>query len=237
MSAGLFVTGTDTDSGKTVVAATLVRMLRDQGIRVAGFKPVAAGASVRDGKLRNDDALTLLAAGEPGLDYDDVNPVCFAPAIAPHLAAAEKGEEIGAKPILDAYARLRDHVDVVIAEGAGGWMVPLGGGLDIAGLAGRLRLPVLMVVGLRLGCINHARLTEQAIAASGASLAGWVGSQVDPHFDRLAGNLETLNTLLDAPCLGVLPYLVDGDGTDLTALLDLQRVMAAVGLTVPDRER
>jgi dethiobiotin synthetase len=228
LSRGFFVTGTDTDIGKTVVAASVVRLLRARGIRVGGFKPVAAGAVHEGTELRNDDALTLMAAGEPGLDYADVNPVCLAPAIAPHIAAEEAGQTIQMRDLLAAFARLQQSVDVVIAEGAGGWLVPLGDDFDIAGLARELDLPVLMVVGLRLGCINHARLTERAILDSGVALAGWIGSRVDPGFARCEENVGTLRRLLHSPCLGILPYLADDTPTCPEAL-EADQLLAALG--------
>lgn len=206
MSRGLFVTGTDTGCGKTRVAATLIGLLRAQGLRVAGFKPVAAGAEMHDGFLQNDDALTL--AGASGIDfpYATVNPYCFAPPIAPHLAAAEAGVRIELPVLQAAFAELAGRADIVLTEGAGGWLVPLDAGCDMAALALALRLPVLLVVGMRLGCINHARLSERAILASGAPLIGWVGSQVDPAMDCYEANLATLDDVLDSPCLGVLPH-------------------------------
>ncbi|MDJ0739388.1 MAG: dethiobiotin synthase [Gammaproteobacteria bacterium] len=205
MSVGLFVTGTDTDCGKTHVARALIRLLDDQGIRVVPFKPVAAGAASDDGNLRNDDALALIAACGRELPHDLVNPYCFAPPIAPHIAAAEVGAAIDSDRIRAAFAALGAHGDVVIAEGAGGWLVPLGDGYDIADLAADLGLPVLLVVGLRLGCLNHARLTERAILDSGLPLAGWIATQVDPAMTHVDDNVAALRERLTSPCLGVLP--------------------------------
>ena len=237
MSAGLFVTGTDTDCGKTVVAAALIRMLRDRGLRVAGFKPVAAGAERRDGKLCNDDALTLLEVSVPGLEYADVNPYCFAPPIAPHIAAAAEGREICIEPILAARDRLAAKADIVIAEGAGGWLVPLGEDFDIAGLARALGLPVLMVVGLRLGCINHACLTERAIVASGAQLVGWIGTQVDRDFACMDQNVQALRARLRAPCLGLVPHAPGRAAEATVGQLALGEIVAALGLPAAIGER
>ena len=206
MDGGVFVTGTDTGSGKTIVSLALIKALSALGLRVAGFKPVAAGADWRDGELRNDDALALRAAGVPGLSYAMVNPYCFAPAIAPHLAAAEVGCVIDPAAILAARDALAARCDFVVAEGAGGWRVPLSPELDMQALALALDWPVLLVVGLRLGCLNHALLSEQAIRASGVSFVGWIGSQVDPEMPRLNDNIETLKSILAAPCLGVIPH-------------------------------
>jgi len=206
MNRGVFVTGTDTDCGKTLVALQLIRHLRGRGMRVAGFKPVAAGAEWCDGELQNDDALALRAASGLNVPYPTVNPYCLGPAIAPHIAAAEAGTKIEAGPILAAWAELSSGCDFVVVEGAGGWRVPLGPGIDMQGLALRLGLPVLLVVGLRLGCLNHALLSEQGILASGARLLGWIGSQVDPRMARLNENIATLNAGLSGSCLGVLPH-------------------------------
>lgn len=207
---GFFVTGTDTGCGKTTVAVALLRQFVARGLLAAGYKPVAAGAELRDGYLQNDDAMALWRAGIPGLSYAQVNPYCFAPAIAPHIAAAEVGTTVTREYLVAGYRALAERADWVVVEGAGGWRVPLGGGLDIAGLAAALGIPVVMVVGLRLGCLNHALLTAQAIAASGLPLLGWIGSAVDPAMARRDDNVTTLRDLLDCPCLGVLPGPDDG---------------------------
>jgi len=206
MSRGVFVTGTDTDCGKTFVGVRLVEQLRARGRRVGVCKPVAAGATWCDGELRNDDALALIAASGLDLGYREVNPYCFEPAIAPHLAAAEVGAEIDLKVIQHACEGLAARCDFLVVEGAGGWRVPLGPRLDMQGLALALRLPVLLVVGLRLGCLNHALLSVQAIEASGAPLIGWIGSQVDPAMRRMKDNIDALREGLATPCLGVFPH-------------------------------
>ncbi len=203
---GVFVTGTDTGCGKTHVAAALITVLRKAGLRVTAFKPIAAGARYCDGNLRNDDALALRAATGLGLHYGAVNPYCFEAPIAPHLAAAEAAVRIDPAVVVAALDDLDKTGDFVVAEGAGGWRVPLAPGLDIQALALTLRLPVVLVVGLRLGCLNHALLTEQAIRASGVPLSGWIGTQVDPAMQRMRENLQTLQALLHAPCLGVLTH-------------------------------
>jgi len=207
---GFFVTGTDTDCGKTRVACALIEKLRGQGLKVAPFKPVAAGARWVNGQLRNDDALRLIEAAGGGWDYDLVNPYCFEPPVSPHLAAAEAQRPIELPLILDAARRLAAAADLLIVEGAGGWLVPLGDRLDIADLASALGLPVLLVVGLRLGCLNHARLSAAQIAASGLPLVGWIGSQLDPAMLYAEANLETLKQCLLMPCCGVLPHLESG---------------------------
>ncbi len=224
MRTGVFVTGTDTGCGKTHVAQTLVAQLRTRGVKVAGFKPVAAGAFWRDGRLQNADALALQAASGFSVAYETLNPYCFEQAVAPHLAAEAQGTAIRLERILAAYDALCTLSDFVVVEGAGGWRVPLGGSLDIQGLACALRLPVLLVVGLRLGCLNHALLSEQAIVASGADLIGWVGSQVEPEMDYLKENLVALDRRLMAPCRGVLPHPDGPEQVSLERPLELDDI-------------
>ena len=210
---GVFVTGTDTGSGKTLVATALIHALRGQGMVVAGFKPVAAGAGLVQGQLRNEDALALLAASGLDLPYADVNPYCFAPPIAPHIAAAEQGCRIESASLLAAAARLAEKADYLVAEGAGGWRVPLSPELDMQGLAALLGLPVVLVVGLRLGCINHALLSAQQIQRDGFDLVGWVANEIDPGMLERDGNLATLDSLVPARRIGVLPWCrSDPDG-------------------------
>lgn len=206
MSGGVFVTGTDTDCGKTFVAEGLLRQLQSAGIVAAGFKPVAAGAEWRDGILQNDDALTLLAASGIALRYDEVNPYCFQPPIAPHLAAAQVKVAINNTRILSAAQALARRCEFVVVEGAGGWRVPLGKDSDMGSLARLLGYPVLLVVGMRLGCLNHALLTEQAVLDSGLALAGWIATQVDPSMPLLEENLSTLRERMHSPCRGFLPH-------------------------------
>jgi dethiobiotin synthetase len=214
---GVFVTGTDTGCGKTTVATALLRGLASRGLRAAGYKPVASGAERCDGFLRNDDALTLWRAGIPGLHYDEINPYCFAPAIAPHIAADEAGVAIDLAQLVAGYRALGARADWVIVEGAGGWRVPLAEGLDMQGLAIALGIPVVMVVGLRLGCINHALLTAQAIRAAGVPLLGWIGSAVDPAMARRDVNVAFLQDALDCPALGLLPSPDDSAAADSLA--------------------
>jgi dethiobiotin synthetase len=226
MRRSLFVTGTDTDCGKTYVSLALIEALRTRGFRVAGFKPVAAGAVLRDGELQNDDALALCRAGSVALTYPEVNPFCFPRPVSPHIEAAAHRTRISRHVIAARLHRLELRADRVVVEGAGGWRVPLGADLDIAGLAQYLDLPVVLVVGLRLGCLNHALLTAASIIDSGLPLMGWIGSQVDPDMACVAENVNTLVERLEAPCLGVLPHhkadceLSRFAGLDLDALLD-----------------
>lgn len=206
MSGGFFVTGTDTGVGKTRVSAGLIAALRGQGLRVAGMKPVASGCTATPAGLRNADALELIAASGLDLPYEWVNPYAFAPAIAPHLAAADVGVTIRFDAIAQTLGELVGEADCVVVEGVGGWRVPLGPDGDVADLAMRLKLPVLLVVGLRLGCLNHAALTAADIRRCGLPLAGWVGNAIETGFDRLDDNLEALGDILPAPCLGVVRH-------------------------------
>jgi dethiobiotin synthetase len=210
---GIFVTGTDTGVGKTLVAAGLVHALRGRGLRVAGMKPVASGSVVLPEGLRNEDALALQAAASRPWSYEIVNPYTFEPAIAPHIAAKEAGISVDIDLISRSFDQLSAASDVVVVEGAGGFLVPLGPGLSFADIPLRLGLEVVLVVGLRLGCLNHAFLTAEAISARGLALAGWVGNQVDPGYERLAENLAALEAGLPTPCLGVIPPLNPPDPT------------------------
>lgn len=201
---GVFVTGTDTGVGKTRVAVALIHKLRGQGLRVAAMKPVASGGM--SGAL-NADVAALVAAADVVADLADVNPYAFVEPVAPHIAAESSGVRIELDVLAAAFARLAAAADVVVVEGAGGWRVPLNDTDDMADLAQRLGLPVVLVVGLRLGCLNHALLTAESIAARGVPWAGWIGNHIDPEMGRQAANLDTLHARLDGPCLGVQPYL------------------------------
>lgn len=207
----IYVTGTDTGIGKTLSSASLLHALRARGLRAAGMKPVASGCERIDGAWRNADALALQRAGEPGIDYADINPFALEHPLAPELAARDAGIEVALAPILAAHARLAARVDALVVEGVGGWAAPLSASLMQADLVRALRLPVVLVVGLRLGCLNHALLSARAIAADGLHLAGWIGSHVDPAMERVEDNLAMLRARLPAPCWGVLPHAPDAD--------------------------
>jgi len=206
MSAAVFVTGTDTAVGKSIVAASLLRALQAQGVRALGMKPVASGCAMTPRGLRNEDAELLRTHGSGAPDYALVNPYALPEPIAPHLAAVHAGVEIRMDPILAAFAALSTMSQYVVVEGVGGWAVPLSATLMQADLARALKLPVLLVVGLRLGCINHALLSARAIEADGCELIGWIGNAVDPHMACVEENLATLRERLHAPCQGVLPH-------------------------------
>jgi dethiobiotin synthetase len=204
---GWFVTGTDTGVGKTVVAIALLEALGRRGLRCAAMKPVAAGAKVKDGALRNADAEALREAAQVRADYATVNPYVFAPAIAPHIAAEMAGVRISLDHVAAQFSSLAARADCVVVEGAGGWLVPLDERCSVADLAARVGLPVILVVGMRLGCLNHALLTARSIQASGLPLAGWVGNCIDPSFACLEQNLHALEARLAAPMLGRIPWL------------------------------
>ncbi|MCL5060300.1 MAG: dethiobiotin synthase [Candidatus Thermoplasmatota archaeon] len=204
---GFFVTGTDTGVGKTRVAVALIHALRAQGLRVAAMKPVSAGNA--PGEL-NEDVTALLQAADVDADLRDVNPYAFAEPVAPHIAAQRAGVRIELEVVAAAYARLAAAADVVVVEGAGGWRVPLNEREDMADLARRLGLPVVLVVGLRLGCLNHALLTAESIANRRLRWAGWVGNHIDPAMAFQAENLAALHARLPAPCLGVQAFLPAG---------------------------
>lgn len=222
----IYVTGTDTGIGKTLSSASLLHALRARGLSAVGMKPVASGCERIDGAWRNADALALQRAGEPGIDYADINPFALEHPLAPELAARDAGIEVALAPILAAHARLAARVDALVVEGVGGWAAPLSASLMQADLVRALRLPVVLVVGLRLGCLNHALLSARAIAADGLHLAGWIGSHVDPAMERVEDNLAMLRARLPAPCWGVLPHAPDSDPQALAAHLRVPTLAA-----------
>jgi dethiobiotin synthase len=225
MTGGLFVTGTDTGVGKTLVACALIRALADRGERVVGMKPVAAGAEYRHGSLRNDDVDALAAASSVRVPGDALNPYCLRIPVAPHISAHEQGITIDLAVIQRAYAELRSVADRVVVEGVGGFRVPLGSAFDTADLAQALELPLVLVVGLRLGCINHALLTADAIAARGLRLAGWVGNRIDPQMAKAEENVASLRERIAAPLLGEVPYLGSPAPAAVADLLAVERLL------------
>ncbi|SNY97235.1 dethiobiotin synthase [Halomonas sp. hl-4] len=231
-----FVTGTDTDAGKTLVTSTLLYAASAQGLTTLGLKPIASGSSVTPNGLRNTDALVLQAQSVPPVSYATINPWAFEPAIAPHLAASEAGQLLNVSTVV---ATLNDTLaqtprDLTLIEGAGGWRVPLNDHEDFCDIPRAMLMPVILVVGLKLGCLNHARLTAEAIAADGMTFAGWVGSVVDPAFAadnaRFEANITHLNAKLAAPCLGIIPHLATPHADtahrylSLAPLLSLERL-------------
>jgi dethiobiotin synthetase len=199
MSGGLFITGTDTGVGKTVVARLIVRSLVASGVRVAVMKPVAAGSRMTEQGLRNDDALGLMADCNVVMPYATVNPYCLSAPVSPHLAAREMGVSIELRTIQHHFRALQAAADYVIVEGAGGWLAPLNDSQFVADLAVALELPVMLVVGLRLGCLNHALLSAAAIRQRGTPLAGWIANHIDRDFARMHENLSTLEQHVGMP--------------------------------------
>ncbi|MFK3649514.1 dethiobiotin synthase [Lysobacter enzymogenes] len=216
---GLFVTGTDTGIGKSVASAALLHALRAGGARAVGMKPVASGCEPGPDGWQNEDALLLQAASQPRPRYQDINPYALPQPLAPEIAAAEAGVEIALDPILAAHARLAAQADTVVVEGVGGWAAPVSAQLDQIDLVRALKLPVVLVVGLRLGAINHARLSARAIQADGAELIGWIANGIDPQMARADENFEILRRRLPVPCWGRLPYAAQPDPATLAAAL------------------
>lgn len=219
-----FVTGTDTEIGKTLISCAMLHALVQQGVRAAAMKPVAAGAEERGGRWHNDDVDRLTAAGNVSLAADLVTPYLWQEPIAPHIAAQRAGIQMCSGPILAAYEQIVQRCDAVVVEGVGGFCVPLSDGLDTADLARELGLPVVMVVGLRLGCISHALLTEQAILAQGLALAGWVANTVDDQMPYMQENIDTLRRRLSAPLLGHVPRLAVATSQAAAAFIDFSRL-------------
>ena len=214
-----FITGTDTGVGKTLVSRALLHAFIARGMNVVGFKPVAAGCD-EDG--HNDDAKALRAASAMQLSYGQVNPYCFPHAIAPHLAARRAGSRIELGRIVEAYQELTRQADEVIVEGAGGLLVPLNDRQTSADLARELNLPVVVVVGMRLGCLNHALLTMRAIAEYQLQCAGWVANVLDAGMPALQENIDSLRERIAAPLLGVIPYQAKPDAQIAAKYLQLQ---------------
>ncbi|MDH4609276.1 dethiobiotin synthase [Pseudomonas sp. BN102] len=230
MAVAYFVTGTDTEIGKTTIAAGLLHAARAVGLSTAAAKPVASGCEPTAEGLRNGDALALLGECSLPLVYDEVNPLAFAPAIAPHLAAREAGVELDVEALAGPVRQvLAKGADFSLVEGAGGWRVPLAGSASLSDLPIALGLPVILVVGVRLGCINHALLTAEAILRDGLTLAGWVANVVDPATSRLEENLATLGERLPAPCLGRVPRLADATPAAVAAFLKLSPLLRIAG--------
>ena len=228
MSHGVFVTGTDTGVGKTLVACALLHALRARGLDVAPMKPVAAGAILRDGAWANEDTLALArAAGTGAPAAGAITPVLLREAMAPHIAAAREGRDIALASLVEAHRRLAAQSDFTVVEGVGGFLVPLGPALDARELAAALGLPVVLVVGLRLGCLNHALLTAECIERAGLRLAGWVANAIDPAMEAADENVATLAGRLRAPLIGRLPFSPGADARDLATRIDVSSLLEA----------
>ena len=219
-SHGLFITGTDTGVGKTRVATALLRAFARRGLRAVGMKPVAAGCERIDGALVSEDVAALVAASNVNLPIDLINPYRFQPAIAPHLAAELAGETISLQKIRDAYVVLAARADRVVVEAAGGFLVPLNEHQDFGDLARLLELPVLLVVGMRLGCLNHALLTAEAVQRRGLQFAGWVANRLDAQMPAFEQNVDALRERLGVPLLGTIPFGIE-DAEAGACFLDL----------------
>ncbi len=209
-----FITGTDTDVGKTYIASALIKHLCEQGLQAVGMKPVAAGAELVSGRLLNSDVIELIKAGNVDADLALINPYVFAPAIAPHIAAEKVGVTVSLDNIQQAFDVLQAKADVVVVEGAGGFRVPINHEQTMADLVVKLTLPVILVVGVRLGCINHALMTAGSIRAAGLNLVGWVANRIDPNMPAIEENIATLKAMLKAPCIadvawGEEPQFID----------------------------
>ena len=218
---GIYVSGTDTGIGKTFASTALLHALRARGLRASGMKPVASGCHITPAGLRNEDAERLIAASEPAPEYSDCNPHAFAEPIAPHIAARLAGAMIDLASIQAAHARIARTADRTVVEGVGGWAVPLSEQLMQADLVRALDLPVVLAVGLRLGCINHALLSARAIEADGCTLAGWVANAIEPDMPFAEANLHTLCARIKAPLLGVLDFSPTRDARRAAIALDV----------------
>ncbi len=204
-----FITGTDTNVGKTLIAAGLLIAAKNRGLTTAALKPVAAGCEKTEEGLRNADALLLQSVITQPLVYDQINPYALEAAIAPHIAAQQEKRSLSVDRLSGFCRGVLGSADFTLLEGAGGWRVPINPRETLADLAKNLQLPVIMVVGIRLGCINHALLTFEAIVRDGVPIAGWVANCVDAEMPVLQENIDSLRARLPVPCLGVVPFLVD----------------------------
>lgn len=225
MTRGFFITGTDTDVGKTWVTLGVLEALAAAGCRTAAFKPVASGGIDTEEGLRNGDAMLLQRASTLALAYEEVNPYLFRPPIAPHLAAQDAGVRIELARIKTQFDALAARAEMVIVEGAGGWLVPLNERETIADMAKCLGLPVILVVGMRLGCLNHALLSVQSIAQHGVPLAGWVANAMQPEFAERERNVAALCERIGAPLLGRVPHLAQRDVKQIAAALDVKNIL------------
>lgn len=206
-----FITGTDTDVGKTFIAASLLVAAKEQNLSTAALKPIAAGCENTAEGLRNSDALLLQSVITQSLAYEQINPIALTSAIAPHIAAQQEKRNLSADRLAGFCRGSLHSADFTLVEGAGGWRVPISPRETMADLAKILHLPVILVVGMRLGCINHALLTVEAIRNDGLMLAGWVANCIDPNMPALEENIDSLCARIPAPCMAVVPRIVDSD--------------------------
>ena len=223
-----FVAGTDTEIGKTLVSSALVHSFAQQGLIAVGMKPVAAGALLQDGVWVNEDVMSLKASSNLAASSERdqlINPYLFKLPAAPHIAAEQEGRQIALSVIVDCYQQLASQVEAIIVEGVGGFNVPFNATEDSAQMAQRLNLPVILVVGMRLGCINHALLTAEAIAARSLSLAGWVANSAQHEMAYLQENLRALQERIKAPLLGCIPNLAQPSAAVAAHYLDVNKIL------------
>lgn len=226
MKKAFFVTGTDTDVGKTTISSGLLAKAVQQKLMTAAIKPIASGCTKTAQGLRNSDALTLLENTNLSLTYEEINPIAFLPAIAPHIAAQEQDIDLSVTTLYP-YVKhvLLKKADFTLIEGAGGWRVPLNDTEYLSDLVKALALPVILVVGVRLGCVNHAVLTLETIQRDGLIVAGWIANIIDPQMARLDDNLQTLAKLIKVPCLGTVPHLTKLTATHVASYLSLDPLL------------
>jgi dethiobiotin synthetase len=222
---GLFITGTDTDVGKTTIALGLIAALKDKGLRVGVMKPVSAGCEQTSEGLRNEDAVLLMQQASVDFPYEVVNPYAFEPPVAPHIAAVEVAVNIDIEVIRNSYLKIAEKVDIVIVEGAGGWLVPINEKETMADMVKALSLDVITIVGIRLGCLNHALLTSQSIAASGLNHKGWIANHLSVATERAAENVIALRERIPASLLDEIPYMEDKSLVMISEHFDISRVL------------
>ncbi len=225
MSKGFFVTGTDTGVGKTEITLALMSLLQEKGYRVNAMKPIAAGGTEIDGRLVNEDARRLQQQASAEVDYARVNPYVFKPAIAPSIAAQTAGVEIEINRIREEFGRVCSNADYTLVEGIGGWQVPVNRHQTMVDIVKLLNIPVILVVGFRLGCLNHALLTYQSIKAARMQCVAWVANTIDPKLECIQENYLTLIDRLDCPCIGAVPYLNSPSTAEIAKLLHLQQLV------------
>jgi len=226
MAKSFFITGTDTDVGKTFVAVALLTAARLLGLSTAAIKPVAAGCQQTSAGLRNSDALQLQAAMTRELSYEQVNPVALKSAIAPHIAAGAVRQDMSVSSLGGLCRKVMlQPCDIVLVEGAGGWRVPLNATESLSDLARALRLEVILVVGMRLGCINHAILTAEAIMRDGLKITGWVANRIDPEMSCYQENLDSIKQRLPFPCIGEIPFLSKGSHNLAASYIDIRKIL------------
>lgn len=218
----VFITGTDTGIGKTFYSQLLLQSLNAAGWRTAAMKPLASGAELFDGELRNADALVLQQTANTNFPYAHCNPYCFAPAIAPHLAANQAGVQIEFDVIQQAYAELLKQADFTVVEGIGGWLVPIDQQHTVADIVQAMHLPVILVVGMRLGCINHALLTADNIRQRGIPFIGWVANVIEPNMVSLQDNIAALAQRIPAPLLDVIDFINQAEKTEIQPRLNIK---------------